>query len=134
MLDASRFQRIVIERYCYRGFHGCECFCDLEILHPSSDIFVAIVTERKDNPGTSITNICEHLAYWVCVEFEIDPSSLVWIEYYVFPSAINPNAPRTYDLVTFDLLPPGHDAVFAHPRWRPMKPEDWERLGLSERK
>jgi hypothetical protein len=133
MLDSSHYQRIIIDRYQFRGFHGCQAWCQLEILPLVDGRTVVIATEVKDNPGTSITNCAEHLAYWVCVEFAVDPSRLIWIEHYGYPGAINPKQPRTYDVVDFDILPPGHDAVFAHPRWRPMRLADWQALGLEPR-
>jgi hypothetical protein len=135
MLDAAQYERIVIDRYRFRGIHGREAWCALEILPAKDRRIVVIATEVKDNPGTSITNVCEHLAYWVCVEFSIDPSNLIWIEHYGYPAPgeSKRRRPRTYDLVTFDILPAGHDAVFAHPRWRPMGEADWLTLGLQHR-
>jgi hypothetical protein len=134
MLDASRYERVVVDRYRYLGFHGCDAWCALETLFLEGGKSVVIATELADNPGTSITNVCEHLAYWVCVDFAIDPSQLVWIEYYGYPSPSNPKRLRTFDLVTFEILPPGHDAVFANPRWRPMRDADWQSLGLVPRR
>ena len=134
MFDATQYERIVIDRYRFRGFHGCDASCALEIMRILDGRSVVIATEMKDNPGTSVTNFCEHLAYRVCVEFGIDPSKLVWIEHYGYPM---PGAlrrhPRTYDLVTFLLMPAGHDGVFTNPKWRPMRAEDWLELGLEPR-
>jgi hypothetical protein len=133
MLDSSRYQQILIDRYPYRGFHGCDAWCQLEIPSLGDDHIVVIVTEVKDNPGTSITNCAEHLAHWVCLEFEIEPTRLIWTEHYGYPSETAPQVPRTYDLVRFDILPAGRDAFFAHPAWRPMQPSDWQALGLEPR-
>ena len=134
MIDASLYERIVVDRYAFRGFHGCASWCALEILTLKEGRTVVIATEIVDNPGTSITNVCEHLAYWVCVEFSIDPSKLIWIEHYGYPSPVKSIGPRTYDLVTFTILPPGHEAVFAEPKWRPMRDEDWLVLSLEPRR
>ena len=133
-MDAARYERVVVDRYRFRGFHGCDAWCALEILRAPDGQTVVIATEVKDNPGTSITNACEHLAYWVCVEFSINPSELVWIEHYGYPAPGHSKRPRTYDLVTFQILPAGHDAVFAHPEWRPMGDKDWLALGLEPRR
>jgi hypothetical protein len=133
MIDSSRFERIVVDRYRFRGFHGCASWCKLEILRLSDGRSAVIATELMDNPGTSITNAAEHLAYRVCVEFSIDPSRLVWIEHYGYPSAFEKGNPRSFDLVTFRIPPAGHDAVFADPTWRPMSDEDWRSLGLPPR-
>ena len=133
MLDASQYERVVVDQYRFRGFHGCEAWCALEILRAASGQTVVIATEVEDNPGTSITNAAEQLAYHVCVDFAIDPSKLIWIEHYGYPSPGASRRPRTYDLVTFEILPPGHDAVFAHPNWRPMIKQDWQELGMRPR-
>lgn len=133
MLDSSRYQRVVVDRYCFRGFHGCPSWCQLEILPLSDGCTVVLATEVQDNPGTSVTNAAERLVHWVCLEFSIDPSSLVWIEHYGYPSVVHPKLPRTYDLVSFTILPAGHDAIFAHPTRRTMQPADWRQLGLEPR-
>ena len=133
MYDASQYECIVVDRYEFRGFHGCTSWCALEILSLKDGRTAVLATEVIDNPGTSITNVCEDLAYWVCVEFSIDPSKLVWIEHYGYPSPVKSIGPRTYDLVTFTILPPGHEAVFAEPKWRTMHYEDWRNLGLEPR-
>lgn len=134
MVPAHRYERIIIDRYRFRGFHGCQSWCSLEIQRLNDERTLVVATELMDNPGTSVTNFCEHLAYWVCLDFAIDPSRFVWIEYYGYPCPINPKRLRTYDLVTFDILPPGHDAVFVNPRWRPMSDADWHSLGLAPRR
>lgn len=134
MLDAARYQRIVVDHYRFRGCHGCDARCALELLRTKNRRTVVIATELKDNLGTSITNACEHLAYRVCAEFSINPAELVWIEHYGYPAPWNPERrPRTYDLVTYEILPAGHDVVFAHPKWRRMCDEDWLALGLEPR-
>ena len=132
-MDSSRYEQIVIDRFRFRGLHGCESWCKLEIVPVRDGRTVVTATEEKDNPGTSVTNMAEHLAYWVCIEFSIDPSRLVWIEHYGYPSAFEKGNPRSYDLVNFTILPPGHDAVFAEPTWRPMTDADWQALGLAPR-
>lgn len=45
----------------YDGYHGFESFCDVQIEHGHDKILVT-VTERDDNPGTSITNRIEVIA------------------------------------------------------------------------
>ena len=134
MLDATRYERIAIDRYRFSGFHGGDAWCALEILRGKGERTVVIATEPADNPGMSITNAAEHLAYQVCVEFAIDPSQLLWIEHYGYPApGGGTRRPRTYDRVRFETLPPGHDAVFTRPTWRPMRNEDWLAMGLTPR-
>ena len=134
MLDATRYDRIAFDRYHFRGFHGCDAFCALEILRIPDGRSVVIATELKDNPGTSVTNFCEHLAHRVCAGFLIDPSKLVWIEHYGYPlPGTLKRHLRTYDLVTFLMMPARNNEVFASPKWCPMQDEDWLELGLEPR-
>jgi hypothetical protein len=106
-----------------------------------------IATELQDNPGTSITNIAEHLASHVCERFAIDPDKLVWIETYGYPAP--GDRERTYDRVTFTRRtqpertiwfptvtrsqPDGWPGYFAEPDWRIMSDGDWRSLGLEPR-
>lgn len=137
-----------IDRFEFRGFHGCRCICDLEIIQIVNRRTVVIAIEREDNPGTSVTNLAEHLASYVCDSFGIDPEHLVWIEYYGYPDQVNPRRPRDYDLVTFSRRipepmqwseavlrskPNGWPGHFHEPQWRPMKEANWRELGLEPR-
>lgn len=137
-----------IERFEYRGLHGCACFCALEIIPLSDGQTVVIATELKDNPGTSITNVAEHLASHVCERFAIDPDRLVWIEVYGYPPPAGLRYDRTFDRVTFQRRKPqkiawshsilksqpdGWPGCFEEPQWRPMSVDDWRRLGLEPR-
>ena len=131
----------------YPGFHGHRSWCDLELIPLADGRTAAIVSERADNPGTSVTNIAERLASFVCNTFDIDPDHLVWIEHYGYASTTFPE--RTFDLVTFDRLPVGSiswsvphgetlsrqvPAHFHQPHWRIMTDADWHGLGLPVRK
>lgn len=138
-----------IERFEYRGFHGCQCICDLEIIPVPDGRTVVIATEREDNPGTSVTNVAEHMASFVCDRFGIEPVQLVWVEHYGYPDPVNPKRLREYDLVTFQRRAPerirwsdavlrskpdGWPGYLEEPQWRPMKEEDWRELGLEPRR
>ena len=133
MCDLNRYRRVVIDCYGYPGYQKCEAWCALEILPLADGRTAVIATEVKDNPGTSITNMCEHLAFWVCRDLGIDPIRLVWIEHYGYPSAFEAGNPRPFDLVEFDLMPAGRDGIFSNPRWWRMTDSDWKRLGLTAR-
>jgi len=143
------YERIVLDRFRYRGFHGNEAWCALEILPLADGRTVVIATETADNPGTSVTNVAEHLASEVCDRFGIDPATLVWIEYYGYPSAVHPKEPRTYEQVTFTRRPrddvrwsdavnrhhpDGWPGYFVEPEWREMGDDDWRALGLPPRR
>jgi hypothetical protein len=137
----------IVERFAFRGFHGRRAVCDLEIVPLRDGRTLVIATERANNPGTSITNVAEHLASHVCDRFGIEPDKLVWVEHYGYPRS-GSQRERTYDLVTFERRPPeyiawspsvlsghpdGWPGYFGEPEWRPMRPEDWQSLGVQPR-
>jgi hypothetical protein len=102
MLNARQYERIVVDRYRFPGFRGPAAWCGgLEILPAKDGRIVVIATEVKD-PGTHTINVCQHLAYWVCLDFSIDPSNLIWIERYGPARGESKRQPTTYDLVTFE--------------------------------
>ena len=58
------------ERFDYEGYHKCESHCLIEI-HKHEKCTLVIATEADDNPGTSVTNMAEHIATEVCKQYEI---------------------------------------------------------------
>jgi len=141
-LDSRR-----IAHFEFRGFQGKPAICQLEILQLRDGRRAVIATEREDNPGTSVTNVAEHLASHVCDHFGIEPDKLVWIEHYGYP-VHGVKRERTYDLVTFSrrnpervlwsqavlrYKPDGWPGYFADPDWKPMDAADWSALGLEPR-
>jgi len=136
-----------IARFEFRGFQGKLAICQLEILQLRDGRTAVIATEREDNPGTSVTNVAEHLASHVCDRFGIEPEKLFWIEHCGYPAHVS-NRERTLDLVTFSrrnperivwseavlrYKPDGWPGYFADPAWRPMEECDWMAIGLSPR-
>ena len=82
MCDAAPNDRLVVNRYRFKGLRNFESWCSLELQRLPDGRTVVIATEVRDNPGTSITNVAEGLALAVCQEYGIDPEQLVWIEHY----------------------------------------------------
>ena len=97
-----------VSKFMFRGLHGRSAWCGLEIIRLSDGRTVVIATERKDNPGASITNVAETLASYVCDCFAIDPGKLVWIEHYEYgyPPTGSTMRARSYDLVAFKRRSP----------------------------
>jgi hypothetical protein len=142
----SAYERMRFDRFEFRGLHGCDSICSLEIIPVQAGRTVVIATELKDNFGTSITNVAEHLASHACDRFEIDPDKLIWIETYGYSAP--GERQRTFDLVTFTRKqsekvqwspavlrchPDGWPGYFTEPTWRPMNDEDWRSQGLNPR-
>ena len=133
MNRSREYERLVFDRYCYCGHYNCLSWCALELLPLADGRTAVIATELKENPGTSITNACAELAFYVCMDFGIDPKRLVWIEHYSYAAEGGTGNPRAFDLATFDFVTSGSNWTFANPRWRRMTDPDWIDLGLPPR-
>lgn len=117
------------KRFDYKGYHGCESHCFIEIFSHEEYVLV-IATEAHDNKGTSITNAAEHIATSVCQAYEIDVSCLVWIEHYQHP----PDE-ETFDLVAFKQeKAPIYYTMWEYPKGLKVltKPR-WKRLSVSQK-
>src|SRR2546426_251164 len=86
-----------------------------------------ICSQINHNPGQSVTNAVEEIAFQVCDRFEIDPAKLIWIEHY----PRTPYIRAEWLLVTFRGRPP--QSMFSGPSWKRMTREDWQTLGLRPR-
>ena len=111
--------------YLYRGYHGCPSYCWLRI-YTAPDRTVVIATEVNENPGTSITNMAEHLATEVTRTFGLSLDALVWIEHSHDRLVIGgrPRLPASFDLVTFTCTPQGLRA----PQWQRISQAEVEAL------
>jgi hypothetical protein len=99
----------------YKGFHGCDSKCGLEIKRHDEKITV-VLTELDDNPGTSVTNMIEHLATMVYHQFlkGIPVENITWIEHY----------PKTSFGETFDrVFLHWNGEIFSNPKWERIKEE-----------
>ena len=147
--ESSRDQTtgpLQIPRFEYQGFHGCRSCCGLEIIPLADGRTLVIATELADNPGTSVTNVAEHLASFVCERFGIETEKLVWVEHYGYGICLL--GERAYDRVTFQRRAPegvvwlpavtgskpnGWPGHFGEPHWVTMSDADWAALGLPPR-
>ncbi|MDE0315410.1 MAG: hypothetical protein OXM61_10945 [Candidatus Poribacteria bacterium] len=69
-------------KFACNGYHGCQSHCWIEI-YPHTDRHVVIATEADDNPGTSVINMAEHIATFVCKSYNIPMDTLIWMECYL---------------------------------------------------
>ena len=113
-------------RFDYAGYWGCDSHCDLFIIGN-----LVIATEASDNPGTSITNMAEHLATRVCYHFSLDPEAMIWIEHYPERGHEYLHRPiaESWDLVNFDRgVETDGTTRFLHPKWKHLEFETVEAL------
>lgn len=114
----------------FKGLHGCESKCDLEIYGN-----LVICSERNDNEGTSVTNFAEHLATEVCEKHGIDPDKLIWIERYPDRGRFNERTgkwqfPEDFSLAIFKRKKKTEyhagnmiTSIFSAPVWKPLDKE-----------
>ena len=122
-------EKIYETKMHYKGFWNCDSICGVEVYKKDKTI-VVVFTELDDNPGTSITNVIEHLATAFKNVFlkNVPREQIIWIEHY----PPNPHVDRgdTYDQVDFSvsLGSDGVTVVYKNPKWRRIK---WEEFASS---
>ena len=104
----------------YEGHQGCASVCDVLIEHGTGSILVT-VTERSDNPSTSVTNSAEVIASRVAVTMPSCAMPTVrFVEHYPDRGALA----EIYAEVTFDW----EDRTASNPRWRHLGSDGYHQL------
>ncbi len=121
----------------FRGYHGCRSECRIRIFAPGhpGGAHVVVATELDTNPGTSVTNAAERLAWDVWCYLEKPEGGLVWFEHYPDRCFVGQGAARRpmlreqFDLVTFGREGGGvGGGRFRRPRWRRVPKQEAEAL------
>jgi len=109
----------------YVGYHGSRSQCDIRVFTDGT-AYLVIATEREDNPGTSITNMAEHLA-WAVWRYLECPAKFTWVEHYKDRAFIGgrPQFKEEFDTVTFKKDARGR---FYSPDWHPSSKSVIEQL------
>ena len=105
----------------YLGYHGVKSVCYLRLYQPKEPRpAIAIFTELKNNPGSSITNRIEVLATTAWEFLQRPDAAPVVIEHYPNRGVYSTRANRWQFPEQFDLLEFGRkpDGSFEKPRWR----------------
>ncbi len=99
----------------FKGFWNAKSKCRIDIEHNKNKTKV-ILTELKENQGTSVTNMVEHLATMTKHQFlhETPAEKIEWIEHYEMRG-------ESFDKV--EML--WDDERFSNPKWRPLKSKDY---------
>lgn len=113
--------------FAYKSSNRFDGICRIERINLSDDYVVIICEQIDGNPGQSITNAVEHIAFQLCDQFNINPHKLILIEHYDTWFCDEDE----WNLVKFEKIPP--DSAFENPTWHPMTKEDWRKLGFRPR-
>lgn len=101
---------------------GADGVCLIERIDLPDGRVVIACLQAAGNPGSSITNSVEDIAWQVCQRFEIDPARLVWLEHYPY------EASQEWQRVEFEKRTASE---FEEPRWTLMSDKLWRELGLE---
>ncbi len=118
-------QRSVL--FPFKAWNRSDGICRVERYFLRDGRIAVICRQIPDNPGQSVTNSIEEIAFQVCAQFQIPAAQLVLIDYY--PHRIPQRS--NYALVHFQQRPPS--GMFEGPSWKEMTGEDWRDLGLRLR-
>ena len=94
----------------YEGYHGFPSQCRIRIFKPRPRTIVVIATELPDNPGTTVTNVCEELANQF-YHFLGGPEGFLWIEHYPH---VDSRFDESFDIVEFNV----QDDTLHTPNWQ----------------
>lgn len=102
--------------YTWHDWKNCESHVDINLYRGHAEMankFIVLATEPEHNPGVSVTNGCEEIAYQICKRIGIAQKDLVFVERYE-------HSPDEYDQVEFD-------ADFSNPRWKRISEDEFLR-------
>ncbi len=119
---------IGVKLFAFKSPNRFDGICRIERINLLDERVVIICEQVEDNPGNSITNAVEAIAFQVCQQYRIDPQKLVWIEHYPYSS----HDDSEWDLVSFEKKPLG--SFFEGPRWKRMEEADWIDLGFRPKR
>lgn len=114
------------QTFPYRGYFGCESRCRLRVWQEDGKPPVVLFTELDENPGTSITNVIEDIAWEAFKLLERPECGIQVIEHYRDRGIVRgkPMYKEEFDVVTFTQIASGFD----DPCWRRISKEEMERI------
>jgi hypothetical protein len=101
---------LVDRRLDYRGGNGLRGHCRFRVFATVVGI-VAVLTERADNPGPSVTNSLEQVVAEASKVMGWNPDQVFWIEHYGKDSRGGQPGPDTFDRIQLQA---------GAPRWESM--------------
>jgi hypothetical protein len=116
------------ELFAYKSSNGCDGICRIERIELDGGRTVIICEEIEENPGNSVTNAIEEVAFQICYKFDISPDKLVLIEHYEIDYGLDKDE---WHLVKFEEYPPNSE--FKSPSWIELTLSQWKALGFMPR-
>jgi len=108
----------------FKGIWDLPSKCGLKILNKSDKTIVIVTELYKENPGTSIADVSASLALQVCVEFNIVPDKLVYVESSPETNSKLSFYGEKYYLVGFEFA----NGIFSNPVYKELAVEDLNNL------
>ena len=110
--------------YEYKGQWDTPSKCGLKLIK-KEELTIAIVSELyEENPGTSVTYWNYKIAELLCIEYNISPEKLLFIEHNPDMGSKLENYAETFDIVKFDIT----NDQFSNPSWERISREDVEKM------
>lgn len=106
----------------YEGFGKCESKCKVYMVSHGAITHICF-EELDDNPGTSVTNMSEHLAAQMIKKFGIEPYDCNFYETYLHKGFPHENTRRSFDEIKYEWRFNGKNQplewIAEHPHWKP---------------
>jgi hypothetical protein len=112
--------------FAYRSPNGFDGICRIEAIGLKNGKVMVVCEQTPDNPGMSITNAIEFIAFEVCRSYEIDPDRLILVEHYE-EGLFGKEGPWLW--VQFKRRPP--ESFFEEPAWHEIEEHDWRYFGVK---
>lgn len=120
-------RRIYSNLLRYPGYHGSCAHCWLDIYADDPDRpAVVIVTEARDNGGTSVTHAIETIAALTVHVFDLDPDCTLFVEHYHASRALHLS--ERFAFVEFHRNSRQRPGSLGQPTWIPVSKQRIEYL------
>lgn len=120
-------QRLYSGHFDYPGYRGSHAHCWLDLFGGDPDRpAVVIVTECRDNGGTSISSAIEVIAAMTCWTFGLDPACTLFVGHFHASHALNLGERFTF--VEFCKNGCQRPGSLGQPRWSPTTKRQVESL------
>lgn len=119
--------------YHYKGYSGCRSICGLKIIRRFLGEIYVVLTELKDNQGTSITNAIENIATKIYKEYMQDTAvhDIHWIEHYGQCSYKKDGTAKDESFSLVKLTWNNQKGCFQDPKWQSCCAKTLTNMGIE---